>query len=130
MRMHLDGAGIDHQPFKIRFGYQGFEQSFPHSPVASPAKAPMGILPVAIIWRQIPPRRSCAHNPKDGIDELPVVSRFTSPCSFPSKQTWFQQFSRMIGQVMAAMGGNSHLNSCMIEMLLLSQICPTRDDTP
>jgi len=92
MRMNLDMAGVDHQQFEIRFINQRFEQSFPYSLVAPAAKSPVRILPISIRRRQIAPWRSSPQNPENRVDELAIVFRVASPCSFSSWQVGGQPF--------------------------------------
>jgi hypothetical protein len=49
--MNLDMARIDHQPFKIGFIYQCFQQTLPNAFVPPSAKATVCVLPVTVIWR-------------------------------------------------------------------------------
>jgi hypothetical protein len=51
MRMNLDMACIDHQPFKIGLIYQCFQQALPNAFVSPAAKATMRVLPVTVVWR-------------------------------------------------------------------------------
>ena len=56
MGMNLDVAGVDHQPLKVRIVNDRIQQLFPDASVPPPAKAAMGVLPVPVIRRQVPPR--------------------------------------------------------------------------
>ena len=66
--MHFDMAGIDHQPLKVRFANQLFEQAFPNAFVTPTAESAMRVFPIAIVRRQIPPRCTGAQDPKHSID--------------------------------------------------------------
>jgi hypothetical protein len=103
MRVNLDMARINYQPFKIGFIYQCFQQTFPNAFVSPSAKATMCVLPVAVIWRQISPWRACAKNPEHGIDELPIVAGISSPRPFATKQTRFQKTPNVIRYVVPPM---------------------------
>ena len=60
MGMNLDMTGIDHQPLKIRFINYFSQQLFPDTPVPPTAEPAMGILPVPVIWGQVPAKvRRC-----------------------------------------------------------------------
>jgi hypothetical protein len=94
--MNLDMACVDHQPFKISFVYQRFQQTLPNAFVSPSAKAPVRILPIAVIWWQIPPGCACTKNPEHCIDELPVVAGVPSPCSLATKQPGLQKIPYVI----------------------------------
>jgi hypothetical protein len=83
--MNLDMARVDHQPFKISLFYQGFQQALPSPLVPPSAKTPVRVLPAAVIWRQIPPWRTCTQNPEHRVDELPVIAGVASPCPFATQ---------------------------------------------
>ena len=55
MRMNLDVACVDHQPLKVRIFDDPLQQLVPDTAVSPPAKASMGVLPVPVIRRQVPP---------------------------------------------------------------------------
>ncbi len=55
MGMNLDMAGVDHQPLKVRIINYFIQQLFPNAPIPPPAETAMGILPVPIVWGQVPP---------------------------------------------------------------------------
>ena len=73
MGMGLNIAGVNHQPFEIGVIDHRLQQSGPHSTVPPAAEAPVGVLPVSVVRRQIPPGRSGAQNPAHGVDEPTVV---------------------------------------------------------
>lgn len=79
MRVYLDVAGVDHQPFKVRLIHELLQQPLPDALVAPAAKAAMRVLPVTIIGRQIAPRSAGAQNPKHCIDEAAIVVRNPAP---------------------------------------------------
>ena len=64
MGMNLDGAGIDHEPLKVRLLDHLLQQLLPDSRIAPAVEATMRILPVPVIGRPIKPRGSSAKYPK------------------------------------------------------------------
>jgi hypothetical protein len=82
MRMHFYMACVNDEPFKIGIIYQCFQDPLPNSFISPSTKASVCILPVSIIWRQIPPWRTSAQYPKHRVDELAVVARISAPCPF------------------------------------------------
>jgi hypothetical protein len=85
MRMHLAVACINHKPFEIRLINQSLKQPLPYATVAPANEPSMGVAPAAEVRRQIPPRRAGTHDPKNCIDEAPIVMSYAAPSSFP---TW------------------------------------------
>lgn len=84
--MYIHITGVNHQPLEVRFAYQGGKQAIPHS-LASPERvATMGVLPVPVVGRQVPPRRSGANYPEHGVDEQAVVLRRTARAAFATGQ--------------------------------------------
>lgn len=84
--MNLDMAGVDHQPFKVRLVDQLLQQLFPDALVTPAAETTMGVFPVPVIWRKIPPRRAGAKNPENRIQKSTVVLGNTAPLtSLPGK---------------------------------------------
>ena len=73
MRVNFAMTGINHQPFKVRGINQNFKQPFPYPIVAPADKAPMSITPATEVGRQIPPRRTRSHNPKNCVYKTAVV---------------------------------------------------------
>jgi hypothetical protein len=61
----------------------------------------MCILPVAVVGREISPRCTCPQNPKNSVDELPIVSGITSPCAFTPGEMIFQEFPGFVTDVMS-----------------------------
>ena len=84
MGMDFDVAGINHQPLEIRLDDQFFQQSLPEALVAPAAKAPVGVFPVPVIGRQIPPGRAGAQDPENGVEKKPVVFGSATPESLLS----------------------------------------------
>jgi hypothetical protein len=68
VRMHLDMAGVNHEPCKIRIIHQWLQKDFPDPAVTPTAKPAVRMLPLAIIRRQITPRSACPQNPEYGVD--------------------------------------------------------------
>lgn len=86
MGMNLDMAGIDHQPFVIRFFDQIFLKLGPNPLVAPTTKATMSVFPVPVIRRLVSPGSSCAKNPENSIDKQSVIANHASPMTFcPSR---------------------------------------------
>jgi hypothetical protein len=86
MGVNFAMSGVYHQPFIIRVINQPFQNFFPHTPVTPATKAPMGVFPVAIIWRQIAPRRTSAQYPKNAIEKLAIIAGIAAPSSFSAWQ--------------------------------------------
>ena len=103
--MNLNVAGVDHQPFEIGFGDQFFQQSLPEAFVAPAAKAAMGVFPVPIIRRQVPPGSAGTQDPENGIEKKPVVFGLTAPESLLSGQMGFEEFPGSVVEVVAAVDG-------------------------
>ena len=85
MRMDLDVAGIDQEPFKIGRGHEVLESLFPDAFVAPADQAPVRIAPSAVIRRQLTPRRPGAQNPKHRVNKSSVIPGLAAPNSFPSR---------------------------------------------
>ena len=81
MRVHLAMAGVDHQPFQVRLVNELLKQSLPNTPITPPAESPMRVLPVAVAFWKITPRRAASQNPEDGVDEAAIVVRNAAPLS-------------------------------------------------
>ena len=84
MGMDFDVAGVDHEPFVIGLDDQFFQQSLPKTLVAPAAKAPVGVFPVPVIGRQIPPGSAGAQNPENGVEKKPIVFGSATPESLLS----------------------------------------------
>ena len=97
MRMHLAVSGVNHEPFKVRLNDERLKQALPNAFVSPPAEPTMGVLPVAIAWREVSPRCACAQNPHHRVDEASVVVRDTAPLSALSRQMRLKQQPRCIG---------------------------------
>ena len=50
MGMNLDVAGIDHQPLKVWVVDNRVQQLVPDASIPPATKAPMGVLPITVIW--------------------------------------------------------------------------------
>ena len=72
-------AGVDQEPFVIGIDNELLQQGFPKTSVTPAAKTSMGVLPVPIGGRQVPPRRTRAKNPEDGVDEATIVLGNSTP---------------------------------------------------
>jgi hypothetical protein len=100
--MDFDVAGVDHQPFVIGIDDQFFQETLPEALVAPAAKATVGVFPVPIIGRQIPPGSTGAQDPENGVEKKPVVFGSATPESLLSGQMRFEQFPGFIVEVVAA----------------------------
>jgi hypothetical protein len=98
----FDVAGVDHQPFKIGIDDQLFQQSLPEALVAPAAKATVGVFPVPVIGRQIPPGSAGAQNPKNGVEKKPVVFGSATPESLLTGQMGFEELPGFVVDVVAA----------------------------
>ena len=128
--MDFDVAGVDHQPFVIGIDDQFLQQSLPKALVAPAAKATVGVLPVPVIGRQIPPRSAGAQDPENGVEKKPVVFGLSAPLSLLSGQMRFEQFPGFIVDVVAAVGewyGCSLVGFAQLPRF--SSHCQSRDDT-
>jgi hypothetical protein len=79
----------------VRIGHQGLQPLRPHPFVWPPAKAPVGVFPVSIVWRPIAPWRTRAQNPETALISkqlsLPIPPqepRQPSKCGSSKRQTW------------------------------------------
>ena len=102
--MDFDVAGVDHQPFVIGIDDQFFQETLPEALVAPAAKATVGVFPVPIIGRQIPPGSTGAQDPENGVEKKPVVFGSATPEALLSGQMGFEQFPGFIVDVVAAVG--------------------------
>jgi hypothetical protein len=80
--MYLNVTCVDHQPLEVRLVDQLLEQRFPYPLVAPATETPMGVLPVAVVGRQVAPRRARAEDPKDSIDEFAIIMPYAAPRAF------------------------------------------------
>ncbi len=112
--MNLAVTGVNHEPFKIRLVDQYFQQSFPDAVVAPADKAAMRIAPAAEIGRQIPPRRTRSHNPKDCIYKQAVILGNAAPTSFAPRQVRLKFFPNSIRNVVSSMGWLWHGSSFVV----------------
>jgi hypothetical protein len=83
--MDFDVAGVDHEPFVIGIDDQFFQQCLPKALVTPAAKATVGVFPVPVIGRQIPPGSAGAQNPENGVEKKPVILGSTAPESLLSR---------------------------------------------
>jgi hypothetical protein len=89
MGMHLAMTCINHQPFIIRVIDQDFQQLFPYTLVTPTDKPAMRITPIAIIWWKITPRSTCAQYPKNCVDKLAIILRYTTPTTLTAWKVRF-----------------------------------------
>jgi len=83
--MNFTVARIDHQPLVIWLIDEDFHELFPSPLVAPTDEAAMRVTPRPQIWRQVPPRRTGAHDPKDRVDEEAIVLGYTAPTALTSR---------------------------------------------
>ena len=83
MGMGLDIAAVDYQPFEIRIIHHRLQQSGPHSTVSPVAEAPVGVLPVSVVRRQIPPGHSGQGTPVRKIQHTASMNRRLSWAGLP-----------------------------------------------
>ena len=110
-------AGVDHQPFIIRFVDQNFQKFFPYT-FSAPSDEPLmnaSLLPV--IRRQVTPRRSGPQYPEYCIDKTTVILGDSSPLSSPSGQMGFQLCPYIIAYIMSVTGCFHLFRSCLFMML-------------
>ena len=100
--MDFDVAGVDHQPLVIGIDDQFFQEPLPKPLVAPAAKPAVGIFPVPVIGRQIPPGSARAQDPENGVEKKPVVFGSATPEALLSGQMGFEQFPGFIVDVVAA----------------------------
>ena len=128
--MDFDVAGVDHQPFVIGIDDQFFQESLPESLVAPAAKPAVGVFPVPVVGRQIPPGSAGAQDPENGVEKKPVVFSSATPEALLSGQMRFEQFPGFIVDVVAAVGewyGCSLVGFAQLPRF--SSHCQSRDDT-
>jgi hypothetical protein len=103
MWMHLAMACINHKPLEIRLINQSFKKPLPYTPIAPANKSSMGVAPAAKVRREIPPRRTGTHDPKNCIYEAPIVMSYATPRAFAPRQKWFKFFPNIIRNVVSSM---------------------------
>ena len=103
MRMNLDVACVDHQPLKVRIFDDPLQQLVPDTAVSPPAKASMGVLPVPVIRRQVPPGRPSTQDPKHRVQEKPVIPGWTPPFACSTRQVRSQLFPNLVRKVVTPM---------------------------
>jgi len=72
------------------------KEFFPNATVSPPDKTAMSVAPMTIIRRKITPRGASSQNPKDSIDELPVIFGNPSPYSCSPWKMRFYELPNMI----------------------------------
>ena len=110
-------AGIDHQPFIIRFVNQNFQKFFPNTFSAPTDEPLMNAAPFPVIGRQISPGRPGSQYPKHRINKTPVILSDSSPLAALSRQMGFQQRPHVIAYVMSVIGCFHLFLSCLFMML-------------
>ena len=102
--MDFDVAGVDHQPFVIGIDDQFLQESLPETLVAPAAKPAVGVFPVPVIGRQIPPGSAGAQNPENGVEKKPVVFGSATPQPLLSGQMRLKELPGFVVDVVAAVG--------------------------
>ena len=102
MGVDFDVAGVDHQPLVIGIDDQFLQESLPESLVAPAAKPAVGIFPVPVIGRQIPPGSAGAQNPENGVEKKPVVFGSATPQPLLSGQMRLKELPGFVVDVVAA----------------------------
>ena len=77
--MDFDVAGVNHEPFKVRIVNQLFQEFLPSALVAPAAETAMRIFPVAIVRRQVAPRRPGAQYPENSVEKPAIILGQTAP---------------------------------------------------
>jgi hypothetical protein len=98
----FDVTGVDHEPFVIGIDDQFLQQPLPETLVAPAAKAPVGVFPVPVIGRQIPPGSAGAQDPENGVEKKPVVFGSATPQPLLSRQMRFEELPGFVVDVVAA----------------------------
>ena len=100
MRMNLDMARIDHEPFKIRLINHCFQHFLPNSFVSPATEAPLNRIPMTVFRRQVSPWRTRPQNPEHAVQKLSRILRVAAPCPFVAYGIWLEQFPHCIGHIM------------------------------
>jgi len=103
--MDLDRAGVDQQRRAVRCVPHGRPQGGPYAPIAPPAAAAGGMLPVAGVGGQVAPRRPGAQNPKPGMQKPPVVRGEATHLARTSGQQGFPTWPDAVRDVGAPVCG-------------------------
>jgi hypothetical protein len=111
--MDFDMAGVNHEPLKVRIVNQLFEEFLPSPLVTPAAETAMRIFPVAIVRRQVAPRRSGAQYPEDAIKKSAIILRKTAPLTGLAWKMDRKQFPRVIAQIVTVIGWQliAHISS-------------------
>lgn len=102
MGMHLAVAGIDHQPFHVRFVDELLKQPLPDTAVAPPAEPPVRVLPVTVAGRKIAPGCTRAQNPEDSVEKTAIVVRDTPPIAHFAQEDAVQEAARRYRTVVSS----------------------------
>ena len=100
--MNLDMAGVDHQPFIVGLSYQLLQQRFPNAFVPPAAKPAVRVFPVAVVRRQVTPRRARAQNPENRVNKQVVVFRRAASGAVATGQAGFQQLPNLVRYIVSA----------------------------
>ena len=130
MGMNLDVGSVDHQPLKVRVIDDPVQQLLPNAAVPPATKAAMGVLPVPIVRRQVPPRCPSPQIPKHRVQKQPVV--LGRPPSFPcaARQMRSQKFPNLVRNIVTPM---RRCHTSTPHAHILSRNLPSScyfDDTP
>ena len=128
--MNLDVGSVDHQPLKVRVIDDPVQQLLPNAAVPPATKAAMGVLPVPIVRRQVPPRCPSPQIPKHRVQKQPVV--LGRPPSFPcaARQMRSQKFPNLVRNIVTPM---RRCHTSTPHAHILSRNLPSScyfDDTP
>ena len=99
--VRLDVAGVHHEPLQVRFVDTSLQETFPHAGVSPSDETPVGIAPITVFRRQIPPWRTGTDNPEDRVDESPVVFGDSAPSAPSAGKEGLDLCPHCIGKVMA-----------------------------
>jgi len=103
MGMNLDVAGVDHQPLKIRIVDDGVQQPLPDAPIPPATEASMGILPISVVGRQIPPGCPSSQNPEHRVQKQSVVPGRSTPLESVPRQKGSQPFPNLVRNIVTPM---------------------------
>ena len=102
--MHLDMAGVNHQPLKVRvIGH--FRQQF--GPLAALLPAPEAVcggVPVSVIRGQIALGRAGAEDPEHAVYEAAIVLGGSSHLAEATGEVWRDSLPGEVGDVLTAVG--------------------------
>ena len=103
MRMNFAMAGINDEPFKIRFDNESFKYFLPNSPITPSAEATMCIFPVAKIRGEIPPRSPSSQYPEDGVDKQSVIGGRATDAALGTGKKFFNVCPYPVGNIISSM---------------------------